>query len=58
MSDSLKCPNCGYHEYETVQLKSDQFKLDLMRCYSCDSLFSEEHGYVEIVKKELTCSFL
>lgn len=52
------CPICNYKEFDVTVLKADQFKLTLYKCKSCCSLFSEEHGKVEIVSGEFDKSYL
>jgi len=54
----MQCPVCKSHEHSDIHLHAGQFNEDLIKCPSCDSIWSVNHGLTEIVRDTQENSFL
>jgi hypothetical protein len=54
----MKCPTCKSHEHADIDLHSNGFNEDIMECRVCGTVWSVNHGTVEIVKDPQEKSFL
>lgn len=54
----MQCPSCKAHEHSDIHLVFDGFKEDLIKCPVCSTLWSVNHGVVEIVADAQGDSFL
>lgn len=54
----MQCPTCKAQEHSDIHLKSQDFKEDLDRCPVCGTVWSVNHGVVEIVRDPQEKSFL
>ena len=54
----MTCPVCKSHEHSDIHLHADQFNEDLIKCPTCGSSWSINHGLTEIVKDAQEKSFL
>lgn len=52
------CPTCGNREHSDVHFKSDAFQEDIDRCSVCGTVWSINHGTMEIVTDTQEKSFL
>lgn len=54
----MKCPVCSSYSNQELDLRSDQFSEELLKCETCGCEWSVNHGLVDIVKDRQTGSFL
>ena len=54
----MKCPACNNHEYQQINLHSDQFHESLNECSLCGTTWSINHGLAEVVQDPNAQSFL
>ena len=54
----MKCPVCKSTDYREVDLRASGFAEDLFECGICGSLWSVNHGMIEVVKDAQNRSFL
>jgi Zn-finger nucleic acid-binding protein len=54
----MKCPVCKTHEHSEIHLQSEQFSEDISKCPTCGTMWSENHGVIEVVKDAQEKSFL
>ena len=54
----MKCPVCKNHEFVDTDLHAEGFSEDIMECRICGTVWSVNHGVVEIVKDPQDKSFL
>lgn len=54
----MYCPTCKTHEHSDIHFKSDAFAEDLDKCIVCGTVWSINHGTVEIVTDTQEKSFL
>ncbi len=54
----MQCPVCNNHETSTIHLHTGQFSEDLLKCASCGSIWSINHGVIEMVRDTQEHSFL
>ncbi len=54
----MRCPVCKNSEQVEIDLHSDQFNEDIVECKICGTIWSVNHGVVEIVKDAQAKSFL
>lgn len=54
----MYCPTCKTLEHSDVHFKSDAFEEDLNRCSACGTVWSINHGIIEIVTDSQEESFL
>ncbi|KAA0891707.1 hypothetical protein [Oryzomonas rubra] len=54
----MKCPICSSYDYSAIDLQTDGFAEQIMECRSCGTVWSINHGAVEIVKDPHRKSFL
>ena len=54
----MYCPTCKTLEHSDVHLKADAFQEDLNKCAACGTVWSINHGMVEIVIDTQERSFL
>lgn len=54
----MKCPTCSAQEHTDIHLKSEAFQEDLDKCPICGTVWSINHGVVEIVTDSQEKSFL
>jgi uncharacterized Zn finger protein len=54
----MYCPTCKTLEHSDVHFKADAFREDLNKCSACGTVWSVNHGTVEIVTDTQERSFL
>ncbi|MCM0081966.1 hypothetical protein L4X63_10220 [Geomonas sp. Red32] len=54
----MRCPVCKNHEQQETELRADDFKEGITECVICGTVWSINHGVVEIVKDAQVDSFL
>ena len=54
----MYCPTCKTQEHSEVHFKAAEFKEDFNKCSSCGTVWSVNHGAVEIVTDTQEKSFL
>jgi len=54
----MKCPVCKNHKQVDTELQSDGFKEGITECSICGTIWSVNHGTVEIVRDPQAASFL
>lgn len=54
----MQCPVCKDHRQTDIHLHDGQFDEDLVKCGTCGSLWSINHGVTEIVRDTQEHSFL
>jgi uncharacterized Zn finger protein len=54
----MYCPSCRTLEHSDVHFKTDAFQEDFSKCSSCGTVWSTNHGTIEIVTDTLEKSFL
>ena len=54
----MKCPVCRNHQQVDTELHSDGFKEGITECSICGTIWSVNHGMIEIVKDPQRASFL
>lgn len=54
----MYCPTCKALEHSDVHFKAEAFEEDIDRCVVCGTVWSVNHGTVEIVTDTLEKSFL
>lgn len=54
----MYCPTCKTLEHSDVHFKSDAFEENFNKCSSCGTVWSINHGTVEIVTDTQEKSFL
>lgn len=54
----MKCPVCQNYEHSHTHLNAGQFNEELMKCPSCGSSWSINHGVTEIINDTQVNSFL
>ncbi|HIJ80822.1 MAG TPA: hypothetical protein HPP76_03830 [Desulfuromonadales bacterium] len=54
----MQCPVCKSYEHSDIHFRAGQFNEDLIKCPTCDSSWSVNHGLTEIVKDTQERSFL
>ena len=54
----MYCPSCNTLEHSDVHFKSGEFKEDHNKCSSCGTVWSINHGTVEIITDTQEHSFL
>ncbi len=52
------CPVCKHHEQVEIDLHADGFTEGIIECSYCGTIWSVNHGLVEIVKDAQEKSFL
>ncbi len=56
--EAMQCPVCHNHEQTNTHLHAEGFDEDLVKCTSCGTVWSVNHGLAEVVKQPEVCSFL
>lgn len=46
----MKCPACQSHEFSSMNLATEGFYEEIAECGCCGTIWSINHGLVEIVK--------
>jgi uncharacterized Zn finger protein len=54
----MKCPACSSYDYSDIALQTEGFSEQIMECRSCGTMWSVNHGIVEVVKDPHGDSFL
>ncbi|AJF07745.1 hypothetical protein [Geoalkalibacter subterraneus] len=54
----MKCPVCKTYQQNELDLHADGFYEDIVECGICGTVWSVNHGLVEIVKDSQQNSFL
>ncbi len=54
----MYCPSCKTLEHSDVHFKTDAFQEDISKCSACGTVWSTNHGTVEIVTDTQEMSFL
>jgi len=54
----MRCPVCKNRNQVEIALQSEQFAEDIVECKICGSIWSVNHGVVELVKDTQKNSFL
>jgi uncharacterized Zn finger protein len=54
----MNCPACNTQEHTEVHFKSEAFQEDLDKCTACGTVWSVNHGTVEVVTDTQEKSFL
>ena len=54
----MYCPTCKTMEHSEVHFKTAGFKEDFNKCFACGTVWSVNHGTVEIVTDTQERSFL
>ena len=54
----MQCPSCKNHELIGTDLHAEGFNEDLIECRICGTLWSVNHGVIEVVKDAQPKSFL
>ncbi|HEY6872259.1 MAG TPA: hypothetical protein VI298_05960 [Geobacteraceae bacterium] len=54
----MKCPTCKSLDHSDIDLHSNGFNEDIMECRVCGTVWSVNHGTVEIVRDPQEKSFL
>lgn len=54
----MRCPVCKSHEHLAFELQSTGFAENIVECRICGTIWSVNHGMVEVVKDVQKKSFL
>ena len=54
----MKCPVCKSHKVNEMDLHSEQFSENIVECAVCGTVWSINHGVMEVVKDSQKHSFL
>ncbi|WP_129126828.1 hypothetical protein [Geomonas oryzae] len=54
----MKCPVCKNHQQVDTNLQSEGFKEGITECSVCGTVWSANHGVIEIVRDSQAESFL
>ena len=54
----MYCPTCKTQEHSDVHFKSEAFEENINKCSACGTVWSINHGTVEIVTDTQESSFL
>lgn len=54
----MYCPTCKSQEHSDIHFKSDAFQEDIDKCPICGTIWSVNHGTIEVVRDTLERSFL
>ena len=54
----MKCPVCKNHEHVDFNLHADGFDEGIIECPNCGTIWSVNHGIIEIVEDPQEKSFL
>jgi len=54
----MQCPVCKSYANQEIDLHSEQFTEEIVKCEVCDCEWAVNHGLIEIVKDSQINSFL
>ena len=54
----MNCPTCNSQEHSAIHFKSDAFQEDIDKCPICGTVWSINHGTIEVVTDSQEKSFL
>jgi uncharacterized Zn finger protein len=54
----MQCPVCKHREHSDLDLHSEGFTEDIMKCRICGTVWSVNHGLTEVVEDAQEKSFL
>ncbi len=54
----MKCPICKHQSFKAVDLHSEGFYADILECRVCGTVWSVNHGVVQVIKDVHKDSFL